>query len=78
MKTMDDYEKKLKEHAFKSHDLALEPDVVSIETALSLIEEAASQAIDRCSESAKTRTNDESTSIVVDKQSILDVKDELK
>jgi len=47
MKTLQQYEAELKQRAFKSHDLVLEPDVVSIETALLLIQEAAEQAIDR-------------------------------
>lgn len=38
----------------------------------------ASHIIDRCSEVARTRINDEFTSVIVDKQSILKVKQELK
>jgi hypothetical protein len=40
--------------------------------------EARKEAIEECAKVATTRTNDESTSIIVDKQSILDLINELK
>lgn len=75
MKKLSDYEKQLKERAFKSHDLALEADCVSIETALLLIQEAASQAIDRCASKVDVCSTVETEAT---KQSILKIKDELK
>jgi hypothetical protein len=38
----------------------------------------AKQFIDLAAEEAKTRTNDESTSVIVDKESILKIKDLIK
>lgn len=46
----------------------------SIEMIEYYVDKAWNAALDEAAEKAKTRTNDESTSIIVDKQSILDLK----
>jgi hypothetical protein len=46
--------------------------------AITAINEARKEALEEAADKARTRTNDESTSIIVDKQSILNLINELK
>ena len=72
MKTAEEYYMQARNFFFEIPN-STEVDIVEL-----AINEARIDCIEECAEAARTRTNDESTSIIVDKQSILKLKERLK
>lgn len=69
-----DFNKIIQKHASKEYAELL-PE--SCEKIKAMMREACIQVLDEAAERARVRTNNESTSIIVDKQSILEIKEEL-